>query len=118
MCGDNIGRTSWKDRRKVCNDCNKNTVDWSKVTYGEVKGLRKYQKNSRIRGLTRTVYLNSTGPRECKHCGYDKHFEVCHIKGISTHDDKVFVSTINSLDNLVALCRNCHWELDHGRLTL
>jgi hypothetical protein len=21
---------------------------------------------------------------------------------------------VNSLENLIALCPNCHWELDHG----
>jgi hypothetical protein len=23
---------------------------------------------------------------------------------------------VNSLDNLVGLCPNCHWEFDHGLL--
>jgi hypothetical protein len=25
---------------------------------------------------------------------------------------------VNSLDNLVGLCPNCHWEFDHGLLQL
>jgi predicted restriction endonuclease len=25
---------------------------------------------------------------------------------------------VNSLDNLLGLCPNCHWEFDHGLLRL
>jgi hypothetical protein len=28
------------------------------------------------------------------------------------------LSVVNSLDNLVGLCPNCHWEFDHGLLQL
>jgi hypothetical protein len=28
------------------------------------------------------------------------------------------ISVVNSLDNLVGLCPNCHWEFDHGLLQL
>jgi hypothetical protein len=28
------------------------------------------------------------------------------------------LAEINSPGNLVGLCRNCHWELDHGLLRL
>jgi hypothetical protein len=26
------------------------------------------------------------------------------------------ISVVNALDNLVGLCRNCHWEFDNGLL--
>ena len=28
------------------------------------------------------------------------------------------IEEINNIDNLVALCPTCHWELDHGYLVL
>jgi predicted HNH restriction endonuclease len=28
------------------------------------------------------------------------------------------MSDVNNLDNLIALCPNCRWELDHGLLSL
>lgn len=109
-----------KSSRTYCSVCFKSEklVDWSKVTYCEVKGSRKYQKNSRIRDLARNLYLKSDKPQFCANCGYSKHFEVCHIKAISDHSDSTYVSDINNLNNLIALCPNCHWELDYGRLSI
>lgn len=104
--------------KQLCDDCNPFLVDWSVITYGEMKSKRKYQVNSRIREIARTLYQKSGKPQKCMNCGYDKHYEVCHIKGISTHSDDTLISEINDLDNLIALCPNCHWELDHGLLDL
>ena len=92
--------------------------DWGSFKYGELKLLRKYQKNSRIREMARKLYIKSNKPRKCYICGYDKHFEVCHIKSISSHSDSTTIAEINSLSNLIALCPNCHWELDYGNLKL
>ncbi len=50
----------------------------------------------------------------CANCNYNKHVEVCHIKGISDFPDDAQVKEINHVDNLRYLCRNCHWELDNG----
>ena len=54
----------------------------------------------------------------CENCGYPHHIEVCHIQPISTFNKKVKIKKINSPENLLALCRNCHWCLDHGYLKL
>ena len=109
--------TKITDRHTVCIECNSSIQDWSKINYGEIKALRSYQKHSRIRNLARNNYLRSAKPKECI-CGYNKHVEICHIKPINSFTDDTPVSTINSLNNLVALCPNCHWELDHGLLKL
>ena len=55
---------------------------------------------------------------KCLSCGYSKHVEICHIKGISKHDDDTPISKINDLKNLITLCRNHHWELDNGLSSL
>lgn len=104
--------------KQLCDDCNPFRVDWGFITYGEMKSRSKYQVNSRIREIARTLYKNSGRPQMCMNCGYDKHYEICHIKGISTHSDDTFISEINNIDNLIALCPNCHWEFDHGLLDL
>jgi hypothetical protein len=112
-CGAEIfGRTT------VCGDCNPSKVDWSKITYDQISSRPAYQKNSRIRTLARKLYQNSNKPQKCMMCGYDKHFHVCHIKPISSFPGHTAISTINDLDNLVALCPNHHWEFDHNILTL
>jgi hypothetical protein len=51
----------------------------------------------------------------CEHCGYFKHQEVCHIKPISSYPLTTMISEINSADNLLILCPNCHWEFDHKK---
>jgi len=106
------------DRKQYCDEHNKQLVDWSKVTYDNIHCKREYQKNSRVRTLSRRLYVLSNLPQRCIICGYDKHFHVCHKIGISEHDKETPISVINRLDNLIALCPNHHWELDNGLLSL
>lgn len=54
----------------------------------------------------------------CRNCGYKLHVELCHIKDVSSFDDDALLSDVNSPDNIVPLCRNCHWEFDNGHLSL
>lgn len=57
-------------------------------------------------------------PNCCKKCNYSKHTEVCHIKAIKDFSLDTKISVINSKDNLVKLCPNCHWEFDRGLFSL
>ena len=50
--------------------------------------------------------------------GYDKHYEVCHIKAVSDFSEDTPITVINHIDNLVALCPNHHWEFDNGLLDI
>lgn len=114
LCGKETGFF----RRKFCTNCNPMNRDWDSITYGDAIKARKYQKNSRIRNLSRRIYKLSGKPECCMVCGYDKHFEVCHIKAISSFPKTATVGEINNINNLIALCPNHHWELDHGNLIL
>lgn len=71
-----------------------------------------------IRSRARKVYRESLKPKCCIVCNYAKHFEVCHIRAISEFIDTTKISEVNNIDNLIALCPNHHWELDHGNLIL
>ena len=53
----------------------------------------------------------------CEKCGYNKHVEIAHKKDISTFEGNTLISVINSRENLMALCPNCHWEYDHNLWT-
>ena len=117
-CGADIPRADHTDRRKLCDACNPFYVDWGSVTYADVRGIYPYQKSVVIRQHARKVVKESGRPQRCQNCGYDKHFEVCHIKGISEFADTDLLSTINATSNLAILCRNCHWELDNHLLKL
>ncbi len=79
---------------------------------------RGYQIHSQVRENARSVYRKSNKPKECTNCGYKHHYHVCHIQAIKNFSSNTQISTINHPDNLIALCPNCHWELDHGLLTL
>src|SRR5574340_1379822 len=103
-CGSKIDRRNHSDRRKVCTKCNRNIVDWSKVTYKTLRCKRTYQKNSRIRDLARRSYSKIDKPKQCKVCGYDKHVEICHNPPISSYPPDTPVSVINHPKNLVGLC--------------
>jgi len=106
-------------RRSYCKNCNPTKPrDYSKITIAEIRLRARYQANAWIRKLARRAYSNSDRPQRCNICGYAKHFEVCHIRPIQDFPDDTQMSIVNALDNLVALCPNCHWELDHGILSL
>lgn len=90
--------------------------DISKVTIGEFRSKFGIASHPRLRDYSRRLYTNSGKPRECGICGYDKHYEVCHIKPLKDFPDEATVLEVNNLDNLIALCRNHHWEMDHDLL--
>lgn len=71
-----------------------------------------------IRTLARREYQKAGRPMSCAICGYSRHVDVCHIKGISSHEGATPVKQINNQENLIALCKNHHWELDHDFLDL
>jgi hypothetical protein len=72
---------------------------------------------SLIRARARKIYKESDKPQCCVICGYDKHFEVCHIKPISEFKDTTAISVVNHIDNLIALCPTHHWEFDNELIT-
>jgi 5-methylcytosine-specific restriction endonuclease McrA len=62
------------------------------------------------------VYATSGRPAACQ-CGYDRHYNICHIKPISDFPDTATIAEMNAIENLIALCPNCHWEFDNGLLS-
>lgn len=89
-------------------------------TKGELLSSRKnYQSyRSSIRKHAELTYFRSTKVKKCAICGYDKYIEIAHIKSVAEFDDSVTIAEINSIDNLVALCPNHHWEYDNGLITI
>jgi len=74
--------------------------------------------HSKVRANSRRAYKKSKKEMICFSCGYSVFVEICHIKPINTFLDTAIVSEINHIDNLVALCPNCHWEFDNGLLEI
>lgn len=93
-----------------------------KIVFGnmslqELKLLNKHPRQWEGRIRTEARHIAGNG-HSCFVCGYDKHFEVCHIKPIASFADNSLISEINSLYNLSILCRNCHWEQEMGLLSV
>lgn len=110
--------------RTYCQTCWKDLVHTRFInslqhkTLNDLHSKRMYQINSVVRAYARRIYNKSTKPKCCTICNYSKHYEVCHIKAINSFAGTTLISEINSLDNLIALCPNCHWELDNGYLDI
>ena len=77
------------------------------------RSLNNYAARSAICKNARYVYKKSDRDKFCSECNYTKYYEVCHIKAVSDFNDDSLIREINDLDNLIALCPNCHWEHDN-----
>lgn len=113
ICGAEAGY-----RRKFCAKHILRGTITSQTTIGVIRSRSKHQVNARIRQLARQAYRRLGLPLSCQVCGYSTHVEICHKRGISEFPDNALVSEVNSLQNLVCLCPNHHWEFDHGFLSL
>ena len=88
-------------------------------TKGDLFNIRANWQSARsdIQNLAREIYARSDRPKKCFVCGYDKTYEVAHIKAVADFDDNALISEINDINNLVALCPNHHWEYDNNLLS-
>ena len=77
-----------------------------------------YIGRNMIRQHAKKIFNDSKKDKKCIVCGYDKHIDVAHVKGVSDFDGSVLISIINNQDNLVALCPNHHWEYDEGLIAI
>lgn len=82
-----------------------------------LENLHRSSKNSHIRNFARSHFKHLL-VKPCHNCGYNKHVELCHIKPISKFNEDSKICEVNCEENLIQLCRNCHWEFDHGLLNI
>ena len=86
----------------------------SEVIY---KNQHRSSAFAKVRTRARTV-AKKEGWKCCRVCGYDKHIEIAHVHPVSSFPETALISEVNAVPNLAPLCRNCHWEFDHGMITL
>lgn len=87
---------------------------WSKKS---LQNLHQSSKNAHIRILARNHFKDLL-LKPCAKCGYNKHVELCHIKPIREFQETSLIREVNSYENLIQLCPNCHWEFDQGLFKL
>jgi len=68
---------------------------------------------SRINDHARKVIEQTNLPKSCTVCGYTSHVEVHHKIPIRCFDLDTPLEVVNSIYNLVYLCPNHHWEVEH-----
>ena len=89
----------------------------SETTLGELRSKRNdSNRYSIVRWHARQIAL-SMGLLSCNICGYDKHVEICHKHPIRDYSDDATIAEINNKSNLLAFCRNHHWEFDNNELS-
>lgn len=82
-----------------------------------IKNLHHSSKFAHIRGLCRSWNKDKI-KLPCHICGYSKHVELAHIKSLSSFPPTATLKEVNSSNNVVQLCPNCHWEFDNKLITL
>lgn len=102
-------------RCKICHKKYRNDPKTYDMTLKQAKYKKGFKSSSfaLIRSRARNIAKN-LGWNCCRVCGYSKHYEVCHIKPVSDFNEDTLISVVNDPSNLIPLCPNCHWELDHG----
>ena len=110
-------------RRTYCYECPSHKERLYELTLEDyqnklsLRGKHKSWINAHVRLLNRS-WNKDLIKSPCKNCHYSKHIELCHIKPITSFPKNAKIIEINSPNNIVPLCRNCHWELDNGYLDL
>lgn len=101
--------------RKDCRDSYYNL----NTTIGDLrkKAIRQAQVYNYLRQKSRQIAL-ATILMRCQVCHYDIHVDVCHIAALASLSDDTLVKNAVCAENFVILCKNHHWELDHGHLTI
>ncbi len=109
-------------KSKLCLSCSKEhntkyyTLGEAIEVYSEkYTGKKIYEV---VRSRIRKRNINLLKDQSCQVCGYSKHVEICHIKPVSTFNLDTPIDIINASDNILFLCRNCHWELDNNLLDI
>lgn len=114
-CG---GRRSDSRKDSICRKCRKSadTARINAMTLQEVRDQYSVsQYHAKIRAWSRAAYV---GEWACLDCGYSLHVDICHVRDVKDFPMSTTVGVVNDPNNLVALCKNHHWEFDNGFLSV
>lgn len=89
--------------------------EFNALTIREAKDRWGKNFHSSLRGRARYHYSRNLS---CYVCDYSLHVDIAHIKAIVDFPPEATLAEVNAPTNLVALCPNHHWELDHGSLVI
>lgn len=101
--------------RTYCKECFTEEIKIENKTIKELKKNGNANKYGypMIRQDSRRKYIKSNKEMKCQVCGYYLHVDICHVKDIKNFEENTLIKEVNDLNNLVALCKNHHWEFDN-----
>jgi HNH endonuclease len=116
-CGDSISNSNIR-----CLPCHgkRQTLDPGELTLEEyynrphIIGKHPSWRYNYIRRLARS--WSRQREKKCQNCGYSRHVECAHVRAIASFPNDTKIKEVNAASNILILCRNCHWEFDHGML--
>lgn len=82
-----------------------------------VVGKHPSWKFAHVRGMNRS-WNSDLRKLPCANCGYSKHVELAHRKPLNSFSPTTTLGEVNSRENNVQLCPNCHWEFDNDLLSI
>ena len=91
--------------------------DLTKAEYLDRRGNYTAARNS-VSKKARETWNASGKPKTCAICDFPHGVQICHKRPVADFPDDALIKEINDIKNLIALCPNHHWMLDHGLLNL
>lgn len=110
-----------QSNRKLCKECYleiKNVLNNKTIAEAETMNGKQASKYRNIRNNAYSNAKKFELQKICNYCNYSKYVELCHIKPIHKFTKDTLVSEVNKKENLIYLCPNCHWELDHNLIRI
>jgi len=92
--------------------------EYSEKTIDDFQSTYARHKYQQIRNHAHRIAHHHNLTKNCPFCDYENHFHLCHIKDISKFPKDTKLKVVNDLKNLIFLCPNHHWDLDHDKLKL
>lgn len=121
LCDELVEKYSHTKCKKHRSEQRKNSCEFRTIGHyrktSSLKDKHVSWKHTHIRQFARS-WLRDLRELPCANCGYDKHVELCHIKPLKDFSDSALLKDVNSRENVIQLCRNCHWEFDNGLLDI
>ena len=120
-CGRKLSSRKSKRKNQLCFSCSNKTMT---TKYGEKSMKEAIDESNNTRSSRHKYELIRAHAHRlskymnwktniCIKCGWDKHTELCHIKPIHTFSLDCLLKQINSKENIIFLCPNCHWLMDN-----
>lgn len=115
-------KLDYRYKNVLCSSCKKiySIEKLGEKTLGEIRRLPSFtvHRHVRVRNhADRVMRYYNLKVNYCLFCDYKNHVQLCHIKDIGDFPDSAKLKEINDPANLVYLCPNHHWDLDHGFLS-